>query len=146
MLPARQRQRPDPVQHVAEQPAVQMPLGQQQPVIPRVLDQPAAGLHQPVLQARQRPTLDPVRQSAVRGSRNWEMSTSGPSYSSWVKMASTVRSHDDLPKDLRWSKWLYTSLDAYRKLPQVGPVVLDSTEAQGRLFRCAGGVPEAPHR
>ena len=40
-----------------------MPLGQQQPVIPRVLDQPTAGLHQPVLQARQRPTLDPVRQS-----------------------------------------------------------------------------------
>ena len=38
-------------------------LGQQQPVIPRVLDQPTAGLHQPVLQARQRPTLDPVRQS-----------------------------------------------------------------------------------
>ena len=28
-----------------------------------MLDQPTAGLHQPVLQARQRPTLDPVRQS-----------------------------------------------------------------------------------
>ena len=62
-LPTRHRQRPDPSQHVAEQPPVQIPLGQQQPVIPRVLDQPTAGLHQPVLQARQRPTLDPVRQS-----------------------------------------------------------------------------------
>ena len=51
-LPARQRQRPDPVQHVTEQPPVQMPLGQQQPVVARVLDQPAAGLHQPLLQAR----------------------------------------------------------------------------------------------
>ena len=40
-LPAWQRQRPDPVQHVAEQPAVQMPFGQQQPVIPRVLEQTA---------------------------------------------------------------------------------------------------------
>ena len=62
-LTTRHRQRPDPAQHVAEQPAVQMPLGQQQPVIPRVLDQPTAGLHQSVLQARQRPALDPVRQS-----------------------------------------------------------------------------------
>ena len=48
-LPTRHRQRPDPSQHVAEQPPVQIPLGQQQPVIPRVLDQPTAGLHQPVL-------------------------------------------------------------------------------------------------
>ena len=62
-LPTRHRQRPDPSQHVAEQPPVQIPLGQQQPVMPRVLDQPTSGLHQPVLQARQRPTLDPVRQS-----------------------------------------------------------------------------------
>ena len=52
MLPARQRQRPDPVQHVTEQPPVQMPLGQQQPIIPGMLDQPTACLHQPALQAR----------------------------------------------------------------------------------------------
>ena len=32
-LPTRHRQRPDPSQHVAEQPPVQIPLGQQQPVI-----------------------------------------------------------------------------------------------------------------
>ncbi len=37
VLPARQWQRPDPVQHVAEQLAVQMSLGQQQPVIARML-------------------------------------------------------------------------------------------------------------
>ena len=61
-LPSRHRQRPDPLQHVAEQPAVQMPLGQQQPIVPRVLDQPTARLHQPVLQARKRPALDPSRQ------------------------------------------------------------------------------------
>ena len=53
MLPARQRQRPDPPQHVAEQSPVQMPLNQQQPIIPGMLDQPTAGLHQHVLQARQ---------------------------------------------------------------------------------------------
>ena len=44
-LPARQRQRPDPVQHVTEQPPVQMPLRQEQPVIARVLDQSTARLH-----------------------------------------------------------------------------------------------------
>ena len=32
-LPTRHRQRPDPSQHVAEQPPVQIPLGQQQPAI-----------------------------------------------------------------------------------------------------------------
>ena len=32
------RQCPDPPQHLAEQPPVQMPLGQQQPVVPGVLD------------------------------------------------------------------------------------------------------------
>ena len=42
-LPAWHRQRPDPPQHLSEQLAVEIPLGQQQPVIPRVLDQPAAG-------------------------------------------------------------------------------------------------------
>ena len=37
-LTTRHRQCPDPRQHVAEQPPVQMPLGQQQPIIPGVLD------------------------------------------------------------------------------------------------------------
>ena len=36
--------------------------GLERPVVPRVLDQSAARLHQPVLQACQRPALDPLRQ------------------------------------------------------------------------------------
>ncbi len=36
-----------------------MALGQQQPIIAGVLDQPAPGLHQPLLQARQRPVANP---------------------------------------------------------------------------------------
>ena len=48
-LTTRDRQRPDPTQHVAEQPRVQIPLGQQQPVVASMLDQPPTGLHQPLL-------------------------------------------------------------------------------------------------
>ena len=44
-LTAWHRQRPDPPQHLSEQLAVEMPLGQQQPVIPSVLEQPPARLH-----------------------------------------------------------------------------------------------------
>jgi hypothetical protein len=36
-----------------------MPFGQQQPVVARMLDEPSAGLHQPLLQAGQRPLPDP---------------------------------------------------------------------------------------
>ena len=39
-----------------------MPFRQQEPVVPRVLHQPAAGLHQPLLETRERPALDPRRQ------------------------------------------------------------------------------------
>ena len=39
-----------------------MPLSQQQPIIPGMLDQPTDGLPQPLPRTRQRPTLDPVRQ------------------------------------------------------------------------------------
>ena len=42
-----------------EQLAVEMALGQEQPVVPSVLYQPSARLHQAALQARQRPALDP---------------------------------------------------------------------------------------
>ena len=59
VLAARHRQRPDPRQHLAEQLPVQIPLGQKQPVIPSMLDQPSAGLHEPVLQTRQRPAANP---------------------------------------------------------------------------------------
>ena len=44
-LPSGHRQRPDPAQHVTEQPPVQMSLGQQQPVVAGMFDQTAAGLH-----------------------------------------------------------------------------------------------------
>ena len=39
------RQRPDPPQHVAEQPSGQMPFCQQEPVVARMLHQPAPGFH-----------------------------------------------------------------------------------------------------
>ena len=39
VLAAPHRQRPDPPQHTAEQPPIQMALRQEQPVIARVLDQ-----------------------------------------------------------------------------------------------------------
>ena len=61
-LSSRHRQRPDPPQHVAEQPPGQMPFRQQEPVVPGVLHQPAPGLHQPLLETRERPALDPRRQ------------------------------------------------------------------------------------
>ena len=51
-LASRHRQRPDPPQHLAEQLPVQMPFGQEQPVVVGVLDEPTAGLHQPMLQTR----------------------------------------------------------------------------------------------
>jgi hypothetical protein len=41
---------------------MQMSLGGQQPVIPGVLDQTSASLHQALVQARQRPGVDSLRQ------------------------------------------------------------------------------------
>jgi hypothetical protein len=35
-----------------------MPLGQQQPVMARMFDQPSSGLHRTLLQTRQRPVSD----------------------------------------------------------------------------------------
>src|ERR1039458_9093493 len=61
-LPGRHRQRTDPPYHARKQLPGQMALGQQQPVIPGVLDQSATRLHQSLLQARQRPVADPVWQ------------------------------------------------------------------------------------
>jgi hypothetical protein len=51
VLPAPHRQSPDPSQHLAKQPPVQMSLGQQQPVVPGLLDQLPASLHQPLVLA-----------------------------------------------------------------------------------------------
>jgi hypothetical protein len=56
------RQRPDPPQHLDKQTPVQMPHSQQQPVVPGMLDQPPTSLDQPLLQARQRPGVDSLRQ------------------------------------------------------------------------------------
>ena len=42
---SRHWQRPDPPQHVAEQSPGQMPFRQQEPVVPRMLHQPAPGFH-----------------------------------------------------------------------------------------------------
>ena len=44
-----------------------MALGQQQPVVTGVLHQPAARLHQPLLQAGKRPVADSLRQFSFHG-------------------------------------------------------------------------------
>ena len=53
---------PRSVKHLVKQAPAQMSLGQQQPVVPSVLDQSPASLHEPRLQARQRPSVDSPRQ------------------------------------------------------------------------------------
>jgi hypothetical protein len=56
------RQRRNPLQHAPKQTPVQMSLGQQQPVVPGVLDQSPTRFAQPLLQARQGPVADAQRQ------------------------------------------------------------------------------------
>ena len=56
-----QRQCRDRSQHAAEQPPAQVPFGRQKPVISRMFHQPSARFHQPLLQTRQRPVVDPLR-------------------------------------------------------------------------------------
>jgi hypothetical protein len=55
VLPPRHRQRPDPPQLLAKH----------APVVPGVVDQSPAGLHELVLQSRQRPVLDPLLRPAI---------------------------------------------------------------------------------
>ncbi len=55
----RKRQQRDIPQHRREPGSCQMSFGQHQPAVPSMLDQPPAGLHQPLLQASQRPVFDP---------------------------------------------------------------------------------------
>ena len=50
----RHRQRPDPPQHLAEKPPVQMTFRQQEPVVPGMLHQPASSFHQPLLETGER--------------------------------------------------------------------------------------------
>jgi hypothetical protein len=61
-LPRWQRQRCNPPYHAPKEPSREVAFRQQQPIAPGVLYRPAAGLHQPLLQAGQRPTLDPPGQ------------------------------------------------------------------------------------
>src|ERR1019366_374110 len=57
-LSRRKRQPSDPPEHTAKQPFRQMALRQQQPIIAGMFHQPSTRLHQPLLQAGQRPVLD----------------------------------------------------------------------------------------
>lgn len=63
--------------HSLEQPPCQMARDEHPPVVPRVLDQPAAGLHLPLLQASQGPVPDlprPLcRMNGLR-TRSWHLS------------------------------------------------------------------------
>ena len=62
-LSGRQRQCLDSPHHAGEQPPGQVSFRQQQPVVAGMLYQPAARLHQPLLQAGQRPIFEPAQQS-----------------------------------------------------------------------------------
>ncbi len=58
-LVCREGQQRNPSQHRRESCSRQMPFGRQQPVVPRVLCQSSARLHQPLLQTGQRPVFNP---------------------------------------------------------------------------------------
>ena len=47
-----------------------MPFRQQEPVVPRMLHPPPPGLHQPLLETRERPALDPRRQD--QSTNDWQ--------------------------------------------------------------------------
>ena len=51
-------QRPDPPEHRPEQPPRQVALGQQEPVVPGVLDQPPTRLDEALLETCQRRAID----------------------------------------------------------------------------------------
>src|SRR5260370_42064242 len=74
-----------------------MPLGQQQPVVARMLDEPSAGLHQPLLQAGQRPGYSGAS-GAVNPSRN-DDATLQQTAKAYVKVQQIVReANQDLSK------------------------------------------------
>jgi hypothetical protein len=58
-------QRRDPSQHAPKRPPREVTLRQQQPIITGVLDQTSAYFHQPMLQARQGPSANSLRQHEV---------------------------------------------------------------------------------
>ena len=57
----RGRQRPDAFEHGPEQPARQVSLGEQEPVVPGVLHQAPTGFHEALLETGERPRLDAER-------------------------------------------------------------------------------------
>ena len=61
-LPRWQRQHRDASHHTPNQPLRQMAFRQQKPVVAGMLYQPSTCLHQPLLQAGQRPRFDSLRQ------------------------------------------------------------------------------------
>jgi len=61
-LPRCQGQKGDPPHHASKQSPRQVTLGQEEPVVAGLLDQTSAGLYQPLLQAGERPVLDPLGQ------------------------------------------------------------------------------------
>ncbi len=75
------RQRLDPPQHGPEKPPRQVTLRQQEPVVPRVLDQPAARLHPSLLQAGQPPVAHAQRQRMIAG--GLEVTVVGALFSCW---------------------------------------------------------------
>jgi hypothetical protein len=83
-LSRRKRQSIDPPQHTGKQPPRhQMTLRQQQPIIPCMFHQPAARLHQPLLETRQRPVADPVRQCQGVGFSAWRRSLRSATRQVW---------------------------------------------------------------
>ena len=108
----RHRQRPDPPQHVAEQPPGQMPFRQQEPVVPGVLHQPAAGFHQPLLETRERPAFDPRRQDQ-----------SAPEVAQVVRQDAQLQAHLVRPEPMARQPRPVGRLFAFFKAP---PVFLDT--------------------
>jgi hypothetical protein len=82
-LARRHRQGPDPLEHRSEQASSQVALGQQEPVVPRVCHQAPARLDEALLDADQRPRVDPRRQ-----------------YEPPPQIAQVVREHAQLQPDL----------------------------------------------
>ena len=66
LLTVRQRQPRDHSQHAAKTLPREVPFGQEQPIVARMFNQPSAGLHQALLQARQRPVPPRIAESSNR--------------------------------------------------------------------------------
>jgi len=81
--PCWHRQHGQPAQDRSEQGPRQIPFRQQQPEVPRVLHEPTTRPDQPLLQARQRPGVDPLRQPELTN-RTWSTAAS------WISRAARI--------------------------------------------------------